>query len=68
MGFLVGILIASAIAGGIWVYIIPMLTAQVPTSITSNKYAQVAVSGAFILLTIWGTLLALKAIGGRKVV
>lgn len=68
MGLLLGFLIASAIAGAIWVYIVPTLQSYVPTSITANKYAQVAIAGAFILLTMWGTLLALRAVGGRKVV
>jgi hypothetical protein len=43
-----------------------MLMAQVPASLTANKYVTVAVSGAFILLTMWATLIALKA--GRKAV
>jgi hypothetical protein len=66
MGLLLSLVIASAVAGAIWTYVVPMLMAQVPASLTANKYVTVAVSGAFILLTMWATLIALKA--GRKAV
>jgi hypothetical protein len=66
MGLIFSLLISSAVAGAIYVYLVPMLMAQVPASLTANKYVSVAVTGGFILLTMWATLIALRA--GRKVV
>jgi hypothetical protein len=54
--------ISALAAGAIWVYVIPSLQNMLPATWTSNQYAQVAITGVFILATVTAMTYVLRTL------
>ena len=61
------LLLTVGLLGSIWVFGIPLIQAQVPSSWTQNKWAQIAFTGAFLLLTVFVASAILKGVGAKSV-
>lgn len=57
---LIAVIISAFALGAVWVYIIPMIQQYIPGALTSNKWASIAVTGLFILLSVWLVSVVIK--------
>ena len=64
---IVAIIITIALLGIVWTYGIPLLQGAVPAQFTQNKWMQLAVTGGFLLLTVFVVGLVVKATGVKDV-
>jgi hypothetical protein len=59
------IIITVFALGAFWVYITPFIQAQIPASVTTNKWMQIAVTGALILLAVFIVSRVVKTVDGK---
>jgi hypothetical protein len=63
---IVAILITVFALGGVWIYLIPLLQSAVPASFSANKWAQIAITGGFLLIAVWIVGFVVKAVGVKE--
>lgn len=61
------VLVTVAALGIVWVYLIPLLQGAIPSQYTGNKWVQLALTGAFLLLTVFIVGKVVKAVGVKAV-
>ena len=68
---ILAILITVFALGAAWVYLIPTLqsgaTGFLPSGFASNKWVQIVLVGAFLLITVWIVGFVVKAVGVKAV-
>lgn len=64
---LIAVVISAFALGAVWVYLIPMIQQYVPGALTSNKWTSIAVTGVFILLSVWIVSVVVKMFHVKRI-
>lgn len=54
--------------GAFWVYVVPIIQAQIPATLVQNKLAQIAMVGALLFVTVFIVSKVVKAVDGKKAI
>jgi hypothetical protein len=59
---ILAVLLTVAALGGVWVFLVPSVQSQIPATWQQNKFAQVVITGGFLLITVLVVSFVLKRV------